>query len=220
LKRAEPAAATAGSELRSGVGTAAQIGDYTVTIAEIRGPRNLRRAPVLRSAVLDELVERAAGEPIYVTTNTVDFNRPFAAAPLASLRSSYPSAMFVWSRGLYPGAADWRRRWPVECKRYAAAIVVTFAPWAGDPYGGLAGDHVIGSGTWIEIRGLQRLGRPILWQANEFPAVFNISRFSVEVLPEVTRVRMARLIPHSNAKPFSPLTYSPFGSASASETGP
>jgi hypothetical protein len=69
---------------------------------------------------------------------------------------------------------------------------------------------VIGTGIWCEVHSLQILGRPILWQANEFPAIFDISRFSVEALPVMTRARMARLAPDSRAKPFSPDIYSPF----------
>src|SRR5207302_5378918 len=137
-------------------------------------------------------------------------NRAYSATPLASLKASYPSANFVWSRGLYKDNDDWRRRWPKERDQYTAAIILTFAPWGGDPYSGLIRDHTIGAAAFCEIGSLSWLGRPILWQANEFPAVLDISRFLVEPLPEMRRVRMARLVPDPHEKPFCPKLFSPF----------
>jgi hypothetical protein len=190
-----------------------------VTIHQTGLSRNPKHASIVRSPVVDELVDRAAGSPIYLATNTIDFNRAYSAAPLASLRASYPSTNFVWSRGLYKDSDDWRRRWPNERGKYAAAIVLTFAPWGGDPYSGLIHEHTIGSGTLCEIESLSWLGRPILWQANEFPAVLDISRFLVEPLPEMRRVRMARLVPDPHGKPFCPEIFSWFAVSTAAREG-
>ena len=158
---------------------------------------------------LADLVTRAEGRPIYVTTGFAV--RPaLLAAFVGSFSREYPLAEFITARGLYRNADD-RRRWPPELPterdRFGAGIVVTRGeghPEHADPFAGLAGEHVVGIYAGLEIENLVRLGRPVGWLAVVFPATYWFGRFAVKPFTEIQPSRYARLLPAPDAEPFRP----------------
>jgi hypothetical protein len=75
-----------------------------------------------------------------------------------------------------------------------------------DPFGGLAGEHVIGIRADLEIKHLFRLGRPVGWHAVVFPASYWLARFRIEPFTRGIRTsRYARLLPAADAEPFRPV---------------
>jgi hypothetical protein len=153
---------------------------------------------------VSDFFDRVARSPILVMTSTVDRKQPPLANPLLALQKAYPPFVFVTERNRYWNRDDWHRRWRTEQVRFGAGIVLTFADWNGDWYGGPTGDHIISAWTYCEILDLCRLKRPVLWYANEHPALWYFDRFTVESLPEMTSSRLARLIPNCDAEPFNP----------------
>jgi hypothetical protein len=83
---------------------------------------------------LSTLVERAAGKPIYVTAR-LGLNRQWLDALLDLWRRTHPNAELVASWRLYSGLADWLTRWPRECERYGALVVITHDPAPFEAYG-------------------------------------------------------------------------------------
>lgn len=156
------------------------------------------------SIVVSELVARASKGPIYVTAPTGASDGRFSRMAIGALRQAFPSVVFVTSSGRYRSRDDWRRRWPAECETFGAGIILTFANWEGDWYGGPTNEHFISAWTYCEILDLCRFKRPVLWHANEHPALWYFDRFTVEGLPEMTSSRMARVVPNREAEPFNP----------------
>lgn len=161
---------------------------------------------------LGDLVARAEGRPIYCAAPL--FIRPAIIRILVnSFRRGFPAATFVDGRSLYQSSDEWRRRWWAERKRYGAGIVVTRGegrPKDRDPFDGLAGEHIVGTGVVVEIEDLIRLGRPVGWHAVVFPASYWLARFAVEPLPEMQSSRYARLLPADDADTFRPIVDLPF----------
>ena len=156
------------------------------------------------SRVVSEFIRLTGKGPVYVTSSTGASDNRFSRMAIGALRQSVPGIVFVSNRARYHSRDDWRRRWPAERERFGAGIVLTFADWNGDWYGGPTGEHVISAWAYCEILDLRRLKRPVLWYANEHPALWYFDRFTVESLPAMTSSRMARLIPNRDAEPFNP----------------
>jgi hypothetical protein len=126
---------------------------------------------------------------------------------VGSLRRDFPVAAFVDALTIYRNQDDWRRRWHSEHERYGAGIFVTRAESlaAGtDPFAGLAGEHLIGSRLFTEIKTLVRQGRPVAWHAVVFPANYWLSRFAVQPSNWISTSRCAGLLPDRAAEPFHP----------------
>jgi hypothetical protein len=162
-------------------------------------------APPLGSLV--DLISRAQGRPIYCTASFA-VRRALMNVVLGSLSRDFPSAAYIDALTIYRNYNDWSRRWSSEHERYGAGIVVTRGealPDTTDPFGGLAGEHVIGSRVAVEIETLVRHGRPVAWHAVVFPATYWLSRFAIQPFVRISRSRYASVSPVLTAEHFHPL---------------
>jgi hypothetical protein len=169
-----------------------------------------KSAPPLGS--LADLVSRAQDKPIYCTASFA-VRRALMTLVLGSLHREFPAAAFIDALTIYRNSNDWRRRWSSEHERYGAGIVVTRAEAlvdGTDPFGGLAGEHVIGSRVAVEVETLVRHGRPVAWHAVVFPASYWLSRFAIQPFNCISRSRYAGVAPALTAEPFHPLIGPPF----------
>lgn len=165
---------------------------------------------------LRDLVARAAGRPIYCTAPG-GVRRKLMALAIETFRREVPEAEFVDVLTCYGNRDDHRRRWPRESARYGAVIVITSAENRDDPYAAfdaLAGEHAINARVASEIDVFACRGRPIAWQAIEFPEMFWFARFAIEPCEWVSTSRWARILPAADAELFHPTIQPVFGEGS------
>jgi len=161
---------------------------------------------------LAALVERAAGQPVYIT-GALHLAPRFSDEVVARFARRHPHAIFVNARGRYHGADDWFRRWRQECQRYGAAIVLTAGEATDDEASpcddpGLPasrGLHAVGLSVLTEIEDLVCLARPILWHPVSPWRSALIQCFAIEGLPWISHSHAARFLPASDAAPFRPV---------------
>lgn len=156
---------------------------------------------VLPGSVSD-LIIRAEGRPIYCTAPS-GVSRKLRALAIDTFRREFPGVEFI--DALILGR---RRRWGApERDNYGAAIIITRATnpdASADLVDGLTGEHALNDLAFSEIEQFANIGRPVAWQAIEFPAVYWFSRFAIEPFEWISTARCARIFPDPDAELFRP----------------
>lgn len=153
-----------------------------------------------------DLVIRAEGKPIYCTAPS-GVRRKLMALVIDTFCREFPNAEFTNALTLYRHNDDRHRRWGRERDSYGAVIVFTRAAnpdGCADPIDGIAGEHALNEWATLEIEHFVDAGRPVAWQAIEYPAAYWFSRFAIEPFEWVSTARWSRIFPEGNAEPFRP----------------
>src|SRR5438270_3670955 len=124
---------------------------------------------------LSDLVIQAAGRPIYCTAPS-RVRRKLIALVIDTFRREFPGAEFIDAQNFG------RRRRGAEPDKYGAAIIITRATNldATDPIDGITAEHALNELVFTEIQHFANTGRPLAWQAIEFPSGYWLSRFAIE----------------------------------------
>ena len=149
---------------------------------------------------LSDLVIQAEGRPIYCTASS-GVRRKLIALVIDTFRREFPGAEFI-----DPLILGRRHRRMPQPDNYGAIIIITRATNldATDPIDGITGEHALNELVFTEIELFANTGRPLAWQAIEFPSSYWFSRFAIEPFEWMSSARTARIFPDPDAELFRP----------------
>ena len=159
---------------------------------------------------LGDLIIQAEGRPIYYTAPS-GVRRKLIALAIDTFRREFPGAEFIDALIL-----DRHCRWGPERDNYGAVIIITRATnpdASADLIDGITGEHALNELVFSEIEHFANTGRPLAWQAIEFPSAYWFSRFAIKPFECISRARFARILPDPDAERFRPNITSIFGDA-------
>lgn len=100
-------------------------------------------------------MEQAQQETIYIASSVSLYRKPLYDEYKKQLMQRYPSAAFIWAKGLYGSSQQWLEDWPRYCEQATMLIFLADEGW-------------IGRGVHTEIEDMLKAGKPVFYLYREY----------------------------------------------------